>query len=1033
MKIQSNKWFMLELLNGAVSYAPPPPATEFISVWDTEASGDMPGNTTIGIPLTVDGTYDFYIDWGDGNVDHITTYDDPANTHTYDTPGVYTVKIDGQCEGWNFNTSPFGYSENIIDITQWGNVKIDDNTNAGGYFYFTTNLIQISASDSPDLSNTTSLSGAFSQSGIVNIASLNLWDTSTIVDMSYCFYSAFYFEGVGIEGWNVQNVTTMAAMFYQASAFNGLIGLWTTSSLQDMSYMLAQASSFNQSVAGIDTSNVTTLDHTFQQAVLFEGIGIENWITSNVTTLANTFDGNNSGTIMAFNGNVSDWDVSNVTDMTQTFTYCHSFNRPLNWDTSSCTTMFQTFVECISFNQDMPNFVTSTTTNVTNILSRCYAFNGQINTWDLTGITSGGFGGGLWQFMSDCTSFNQSVVGLNPVNAGGYVGAFQGCTALDQDFSSWPIVNITDATSMFDGVTLSTANYNALLISWAAQSVQPNVTFNGGNSHYSGAGVAARAVLTGSPNNWTITDGGEVVSLPFIAVWDTTENGDNPSNATIALPLVELGEYDFYIDWGDGNTDHITAWDQPETSHTYAAPGTYTTSCSGTITGWNFRQNYTTPFCLKDITQWGCLLWDNGNYNGGYFYDTEYMFSISATDVPDLTGVTSLNQAFWDSAIVTINNLELWDISGISDISYCFQYCWLFNDPNINYWDVTFVTNMEGTFYGCQAFNQPLDLWVTASCTNMSYMFNDAESFNQSLNTFNMHSVETTAYMFASAISFNNDIYLWSLPNLLTAQGMFQNATSFNKNFVTTGHWGTPQCRDFSHFLENASSFAMPLDLLDVSSCQYFDEMLRQASLFNQPLPDWSTSNALSFHGTFRLTPFDQDISNFDFSNGPDLSMMFYQSSYNQPFTNDVSACSDFSYMFAASSFNRDVSGMNMSNAISISGIFSDNPSFNQPFGMWNTSLCEQMYGVLANATSFDQDLGGLIISAVTELGAFLSGVTLSNANYNALLVGWAAQTVQPNLTFSGGNSHYSGAGVAARAVLTGAPNNWTITDGGTP
>jgi hypothetical protein len=66
-------------------------------------------------------------------------------------------------------------------------------------------------------------------------------------------------------------------------------------------------------------------------------------------------------------------------------------------------------------------------------------------------------------------------------------------------------------TSMLFNVTLSTTNYDALIIGWSAQTVQPSVPFHGGNSQYSaGAATTARGVLTGAPNNWTITDGGHV-------------------------------------------------------------------------------------------------------------------------------------------------------------------------------------------------------------------------------------------------------------------------------------------------------------------------------------------------------------------------------------------------------------------------------------------------------------------------------------------------------------------------------------------
>jgi hypothetical protein len=61
---------------------------------------------------------------------------------------------------------------------------------------------------------------------------------------------------------------------------------------------------------------------------------------------------------------------------------------------------------------------------------------------------------------------------------------------------------------MFDGVTLSTANYESLLISWNAQTLQSSVTFSGGSSKYcSAAAITARANMVES-DAWIITDGG---------------------------------------------------------------------------------------------------------------------------------------------------------------------------------------------------------------------------------------------------------------------------------------------------------------------------------------------------------------------------------------------------------------------------------------------------------------------------------------------------------------------------------------------
>jgi hypothetical protein len=70
---------------------------------------------------------------------------------------------------------------------------------------------------------------------------------------------------------------------------------------------------------------------------------------------------------------------------------------------------------------------------------------------------------------------------------------------------------VTNFLNFMVGVTLSTTNYDALLIGWAAQNVLSNRTVNFGNSQYTagGAAEAARNTLT-TTYGWTISDGGSV-------------------------------------------------------------------------------------------------------------------------------------------------------------------------------------------------------------------------------------------------------------------------------------------------------------------------------------------------------------------------------------------------------------------------------------------------------------------------------------------------------------------------------------------
>ena len=94
---------------------------------------------------------------------------------------------------------------------------------------------------------------------------------------------------------------------------------------------------------------------------------------------------------------------------------------------------------------------------------------------------------------------------------------FDGATSFDQNLANWNIVNVEVFDNFMSGVTLSTANYDALLIGWNAtlQSAYPfstigyptNISFSGGDSQYTSAATSARNNLI-NRFSWTITDGG---------------------------------------------------------------------------------------------------------------------------------------------------------------------------------------------------------------------------------------------------------------------------------------------------------------------------------------------------------------------------------------------------------------------------------------------------------------------------------------------------------------------------------------------
>jgi len=105
----------------------------------------------ITIP-TVGGGYNYNVDWGDGNSDSGVT----GNiTHSYATPGTYTVRINGDFPRIHFANT--GDKEKILSVEQWGDIEWNIMNNA---FFGAINL-SINAVDAPDLSNVTAMVGAF--------------------------------------------------------------------------------------------------------------------------------------------------------------------------------------------------------------------------------------------------------------------------------------------------------------------------------------------------------------------------------------------------------------------------------------------------------------------------------------------------------------------------------------------------------------------------------------------------------------------------------------------------------------------------------------------------------------------------------------------------------------------------------------------------------------------------------------------------------------------------------------------------------
>ncbi|MCP4392438.1 MAG: BspA family leucine-rich repeat surface protein, partial [Gammaproteobacteria bacterium] len=98
---------------------------------------------------------------------------------------------------------------------------------------------------------------------------------------------------------------------------------------------------------------------------------------------------------------------------------------------------------------------------------------------------------------------------------------------------------------------------------------------------------------------------------------------------------------------------------------------------------------------------------------------------------------------------------------------------------------------------------------------------------------------------------------------------------------------------------------------------------------------------------------------------------------------------------------------------------------FNQDISGWDTSSVTNMGAMFQNADAFNGDISGWDISSVTNMSSMLNNTNLSIANYDALLSGWAAQTVQSGVTLGAYGLQYSLSAVDRQSLID--DDGWTI------
>lgn len=217
---------------------------------------------------------------------------------------------------------------------------------------------------------------------VSTINGLNLLDTGNVTTMYAMFYSCEVLTKLELSNWNVSNVTNMSNIFGRNFGLESLnMTGWNTSNLINMNAMFYMCVSLKEiDVSNFDTHNVTDMGAIFSNCYDLEIIkGLENWDTSNVTTMHMMFRTTagygppNTNDIRVLD--LSSFNTSNVVNMGRMFENCPFLETIYfgeGWDTSNVEDMSYMFNQCSALIElDLSKWDTTSTTNMTSMFRKC--------------------------------------------------------------------------------------------------------------------------------------------------------------------------------------------------------------------------------------------------------------------------------------------------------------------------------------------------------------------------------------------------------------------------------------------------------------------------------------------------------------------------------------------------------------------------------------------------------------------------------------------------------------------------------------
>ena len=187
-----------------------------------------------------------------------------------------------------------------------------------------------------------------------------------------------------------------------------------------------------------DVTQVTVMSNIFNSLQDFN-VDLSKWDMSNAIHIDGMF-----WNATSFNQDLSNWDVSNAIDMTMMFRGATSFNQDLsNWNTSNVTNLFAMFMDASSFNGDISNWDTSNVIKMRELFRGATSFNQDLSNWNTSNVVD------MYQMFIQASSFNGDISNWDTSNVTNMYKMFYEASSFNQNIGNWDISNVPDLEGMF--------------------------------------------------------------------------------------------------------------------------------------------------------------------------------------------------------------------------------------------------------------------------------------------------------------------------------------------------------------------------------------------------------------------------------------------------------------------------------------------------------------------------------------------------------------------------------------------------------